>query len=178
MRRAAALCALLAACSSNGGSTPEDTFGKAKTALGKKDWRGLFGVIDADAGDLLLLDAVLFASSAMKGDPSTEKDLHDLANRHGLAEPRFVRTSTRKEMARDMFKELKDKPGLFADLMTCFETHGKQMRSVMLALENASLRNVKFDGDGASATLEGAGDEEGSVMFIRRDGRWYFSTVD
>jgi hypothetical protein len=75
-----------------------------------------------------------------------------------------------KEAAAQAFKDVKNKPALFQELIKAVEKYADQ-RNVFLP-KNARLKDVKIEGDTATGTVS-SDDGENEAAFVKKNGRWY-----
>lgn len=176
MTRYASLALLaLAACSRPGGSSPEDVFEKAKSASEKKDWKTLYACFDPQESDSVLFAFVMVAGFATMGNEAGAKEIEAICQKHGVKKgdgSGLGSKEAQKKAAADAFSGVKDKPALFADLMTAVEKYAKEGS---VTIVKGTLKDVKTDGDKATATMDKGDGKTDTMKFIRRDGRWYFA---
>jgi hypothetical protein len=162
MKRIISGLLLLAACGGSGGS-PEAVFGAAKKAAQSKDYRGLFNCMDPDKSDQLVLGSVMIVGFATMNNKSAEAEVEAVMKKHNVA----------KDGGEAAIKNVKDKPGLFADLMSIVEKHSKESAANMKV--DGDLKDVKIDGDTAKGDLVKSDGSKTPMTFVRKNGRWYLS---
>lgn len=145
-----ALSVSLIAC---GGKTPQDTFTKLKAAQEKKDHKAMASCLTSATLDKMNLGLTLVAGFATMGkdfkpDPAKEKELDAIFAKHGLKD---LKKQKSKEDAEKTMASIKDKPGLYADLITFIEKNSKKGSFNMP--EFVELKDVKVEGETATGKL-------------------------
>jgi hypothetical protein len=166
----------------NGGSSPQDVFDKVKVAATKKDWNALWSCICPDEADEVLFAFTLMAAFSTMGDEAKAKEFEALGKKHGVKERakdappmKLDDPEARKKAMEEMFSGVSDKKAYFLELMTFADRDTKAGEGLQLD-EKATLKDVKEEGDKATATLvKGDGKGDSTMVFKKRDGRWYMS---
>jgi len=177
---AAALVALAACGGKAGGSTPEDVFEQAKKAGTAKDYKTFYACVDPDGADGLLMGVCLGAGFSCMDDKDAQKELEAITTRHGLKKddnkPLGLGDRAKaKEAAKEMFKDVKDRPALFSELMAFTDKHSKGKKSLGDELDGTTLKDLKVEGATAKAKQLLKTGKESDIAFVKRDDRWYLS---
>ncbi len=176
---AAALVALAACGGKAGGSTPEDVFEQAKKAGSAKDYRTFYACIDPDGADGMLLAMSVGAGFTCMDNKDAQKELEGITTKHGLKtddkKPLGLGDKEKaKQAAKELFKDVKDRPALFSDLVTFMQKHGKD-KNVLGDLDGTTLKDLKVDGTTAKAKQVLKDGKESQIAFVKRDERWYLT---
>lgn len=178
MRRsiaAAVALALLASCGKGGGSTPEAAYNNAKQAVQDKNWRGLYNACDPEAVEVLILGSMMGAGFATMSNKDAKAELDEITKKHGLPENKApMGGGDMKAAAKEALKDVKDKPGLFADLMAFMEKHMKDQGGMKNEM-TGDIKDVKIEGETAKGTVTRADGKSSEIRFVRRNGLWYLS---
>ena len=174
-----ALVALVACGGGKGGaSSPQDVYDSAKSAAASKNWKALFQTIDPEKSDLMLFAVVMGASFSTMGNAEAQKELEPMLAKHGLdpkAKPNMSGKEGPESAAKEAFKNVKDKPALFAEVMAFTEKNSKGKDSMKMPFDNATLKDVKIDGEKATGTSTQADGKTTPMHFVKRAGSWYIS---
>ena len=174
---------VLVACGGGGGgsSTPEGVFEKAKSAAKSKDWRTVYSCFNPQESDLFLFGMLMGASFSTMSDKDVAKELESIQTKHGLKEHPDMKSmggsdpSNRNDMAKEAVKDVKDKPGLFDDLMRFMEKQGKGGAAFESKFVDVTLKDVKITGETATGQIVVADGKSRPTAFVRHEGAWYLS---
>ena len=78
---------------------------------------------------------------------------------------------TSAEIMKKLAAPIKDKPAFIADMLDALEEMGSE-ESKGMSLGDATLKDVKIDGDTAKGTIVKKGDKEEPIHFQKIDGGW------
>lgn len=179
---AAAVLCLVTGCGGGGGGaggdSPQDAFNKIKNGFQSGNYDAALRCVDPDSHDQMLFGTMLVVGFATMGKEGADAEVKGILQKHGVKtdkdnEDEKIDLSDEGAMKKAMaktFKDVKDKPALFHELMKVAEKYTKQTNA--LVPENAELKDVKIEGDTATGTISSEkGDNE--AKFVKKDGRWY-----
>lgn len=171
------LASLLPTCLSGCGSaqgfdSPEECCLEIKTSIEKKDMGGFYDCLteesqDVVAGSMVMMKMMSGMAAAM-GGPEAAKDFAEIdaaLEKHGVTKEAFEKAAPDRQQLKDpdAVKDLavvvKDKRAFVVDMFAAMEKSGKvaNLRDKL----NGELKDLKIEGDKATATLETPqGDEE------------------
>ena len=196
---AALVCLTADGCGGGGYDSPQAAFDAMKAAGEKKDWKGFCECMtpdsqDAMAGGMVVAGTMMKAmggfammgrgEQAEKTKAALEK-IDEVLKKHGLDEKAMKKVQEKMQGAEPkgpnkrlaMLKELaapiKDKPTFIGDMFAALEEMNPGEST--MSFENATLKDVKIDGDTATGTI--AKTDKGMKMdepinFKKIDGGW------
>ena len=158
-----------------GGSSPEDVFNKIKGGFESGDYASVLKYMAPDDQNSLLYVTMMGLGIATMGDKVAATEVEGILKKHGMKADKENNVNLSDEVAAkkalaETFKDVKDKPALFEELMKALEKHAGKTNPPIP--ENAQLTNVKIEGDTATGTITSEGKEK-EVNFVKIDGRWY-----
>jgi len=195
----AALICLTAVGCGGGHDSPQAAFDAMKAAADKKDWKGLCQCMtpdsrDAMAGGMVVAGTVMKATGVfamMGGGEKAEETkaalerIDEVLKKHGVDEDALekVRETMRGSEPKDpgnnfaVLKEfaalIEDKPTFIGDMFVALEEMNPGESP--MSFRNATLRDVKIDGDTATGTnartVKGTKKNE-PINFKKIDGGW------
>lgn len=165
-----------------GGKSPEATFKTMQSAALKQDNATMFACMDPQSHDSVLLGMTIAAGFLSFGKDETQKKaiedgLQGILDKHGVVqlgndEVKMTDKASMDQAASKMFGGVKDKPALFAEL-TAFIEKNSEKKAPKKNYGEGTLKDVKVEGDKATATFEKPDGSSQPVKFINRDGLWY-----
>jgi HEAT repeat protein len=167
-----------------GSETPQACFDAVKASAGKKDWGAFHDQVDPEDRNVAIFALLFLAAFATMGDDDAAKEFEGLMKKHGVpekkegAEPLPMNDKEKlKEAAKEMFKDVKDKRALFADILAFTESRQKEGENDgFMITEKTELTGLKEEGEVATGTLKGTkDDEEKPIKFVKRESRWYLA---
>ncbi len=178
---AVAVLCLVAGCSGGGGEaaggdSPQDVFNKIKDGFESGDYEASFRCVAPEGQDQMLFGMMMALGFATMGKEDAEAEVKGILKKHGVRVDEDEEgidlgdEAAMKEAIAKTFKDVKDKPALFQELMEAAEKHTVQMGPFVP--EAAQLKNVKIEGDTATGTISSEQGEE-EAEFVKKDGRWY-----
>ncbi len=197
---AALLCSTMIGCGSGGHNSPQAAFDAMKTAGEKKDWKGLSECLtpdsrDAMAGSMVIAGSMMKAMSAFAAMAPAEdaekmktalKNIDEILKKHGIDEEAMEKMQKKTEgkkpddpkevlaLLKEIAAPIKDKPAFIGDMMKALDEMSDDDSSGM-SFDNATLKDVKVDGDTATATIvkkTDDGEESDPIAFRKVDGGW------
>jgi hypothetical protein len=147
-------------------ATPDAVFAAAKTALNKEDWKGFCQCLTPESRDGfaagMAFAGIMMQGFASAGGADGEKDAKNIQavmDKHGLTEEVMQKNmegdspANQDEAAKRLLEPVKDRDAFVADIMAALSNlKGNQKKSPIE--KDATLKDVKVDGDSATATLE------------------------
>ena len=164
-----------------GGTSPEDCFLRMKAANDAKDWGAYHDLLTKASQDAMLPTLSFLGGAMSQGDEAAGKayaailTTHGLENLSGEQAPDVSRGGGEMN---DLFKDVKDRKQLFADLMGFAIARRDQMGDTDTV---QGIEGITVDGDEARAQIV-AVDAKGKELrdparFRKVDGRW-FAEID
>lgn len=179
---AAALLCLAAGCGGGGGEggdSPEDVFAKIKSSFESGDYDVTFRCMAPDGRDGMLFGMMIVLGFSTMGDEDATTEVENILKKHGAKVDEdedeeegidLGDEAKMKEAVAKIFKDVKNKPALFKDLMKALEKHSDESESPVP--KDAELKDVKIEGDTATGTISSEDGEE-EAEFVKQNGRWY-----
>ena len=164
---------------SGAGATPEETFETVKSAVENEDWKVLFSTMDPEERDVGLVGIVI---GCKMFKPEAGKEVDEVLTKRNVdmsklpANASMNDPAAAKKVAKDLFAGV-DTPSLFGDLMNVMEKMGGEKKGFG-DLKGSTLKDLKIDGDNATATIVSGDGDSDPVTFVRRDGKWYVPVAD
>lgn len=171
------------------GSTPEETFKNAKSAMEKDDWKGFISVMTEESQDVLAAGMVISAGfvAAVAEDSGDAKGAEDAKtiqsalDKHGLTKEFLEKEdagdappASPEEGMKKLIEPVKDRAQFFVDVMDAFKSLGKAQDESPMP-PGATLANLKVDGDSANGTIEFERDgkkRSEPIVFKKVGGKW------
>ncbi|MBI2920771.1 MAG: hypothetical protein HYY18_06760 [Planctomycetes bacterium] len=163
-----------------GGASPEEAFEKISEAAARKDFAGIYDVIDPRDRDLLLFHTRNFGAMPGIRDEEKRKEFEALKKKHNV--PEMVPDASLGMMDREpllkvlagMFKDVTDKRGFCVETLTFMAKNLPPEMTPFLDLAG-TLKDVKEVGDSATAILVESDGKKTPLVFRKVEEKWYFS---
>jgi hypothetical protein len=168
-------------------STPQATFDTAKAAVAKEDWKGFAQCLTPDsrdtmAGAMVMAGSMMQAFAGLGGDEGKKeaKDVEAVLKKHGIDEkslegpPLGDAKTDPNEAMKKLSSSIKDRDAFIGEIMTVMSKSGK-MKDKGPMTKDATLKDVKVDGDTASGTIATKADGKDvnePIKFRKISGAW------
>ncbi|MBI4612741.1 MAG: hypothetical protein HY720_03950 [Planctomycetes bacterium] len=155
-----------------GADSPDAVFAKAMAALNDSDKKAFASCLTPESQTEIATSLIIGAAmkTAMKEDGKAEFEA--ILKKHGLEKP--PAEGEAEPAVKKALEGVKDKPQLVADLGDWMEKFGGEGSNTK---SDATLKNVKIDGDKATGTVvtkrSDGTDKTEPTEFHRIDGKWY-----
>ncbi len=166
----AIVCLLLIGC----GPGPKQTFERARAAEAKRDFHGFASCLTPDKLDVMNARtcAMIVTVSMLSEDKQMRQDLLPLLEKHGLE----ILIQRGEQPGDSLFKRVKDKPRLYADMMTFMVEHRKKgTRLPRVRQTLGSLTELKTKGESAVGTVvvtRNGKESRNKIHFKKINGKW------
>ena len=121
-----------------------------------------------------------FLSQHLGIDPAAvEKEAKDIFAKHKVPEKQDgdnvdMNDETKmRAMLKEKLKDVPDKGALAGDLIMFMKKHSKKGSD--FSMFEGTVKDVKIDGDKATATLSKPDGKSSDIKFAKKDGRWYLA---
>jgi hypothetical protein len=172
-----------------GGATPEAAFGNLKTAFKNKDFKTAMGQTTPETQEMMIAGFSMIAPMMAMFDPEKgadkAKDFQKILDKHGVKPPDLAKMTPGqdpKTAMKDVAAGVKDKPACIGEIMQWMETSAKGSENSSMTMKdmgNATLVDVKIDGDTATGTIKGLpNDQSETQKFKKIDGAWFLDMSD
>ena len=175
----------LSGCGSKEHESPEAVFEAAKSALADEDMEGFMNCLtpesqDLFSGMLVMLGTMMKGFAALAGDDpdalQSVSKIEKVLETHGLSEDvmGMMESADESDPAAAMQKlvePIKDKAAFVGDMFEIFNEMDDSKRPSPGDQFKGALKDIKIDGDSASAVLEDGGKSE-PVQFRKVEGSW------
>ena len=176
-----------------GGTSPAETFAKAKSAALIRDWQKLFQYFDPQDRAILVFNIGMNArySSAFgtgKDNNSLLKELGDIQRKHEARWERSIgegfmllnQPDRIDKAANEYVENVKDLSKLFCDLVAFLDRDSQAAVPIELPIRenliDSELRDLKITDETATATfVKSDSANYYPYKFVKRDGIWYIS---
>ncbi|MEX2186435.1 MAG: hypothetical protein WD875_06565 [Pirellulales bacterium] len=162
------------AAASGGMATPEATFEAAKAAEEKGDWHAFVACVTPEGQEEGAMGMVLMAGFSSSADVKAALEKHGLTEEWGKKVGEDESIKDPEAAMKKMLEPVKDHAAFLADVLTAL---AKEKDSGFKGpdFRNSTLKDVKIDGDTATATREF--EEKGTketqaITFKKVDGNW------
>lgn len=181
-------CGSSSATGGYGGATPEATFGNMKTAFKNKDYRTMMGQTTPETQEMMIAGFSMLAPMMAMFDQDKGadkvKDFQKILDKHGVKTPDPAKMAPGQEKAamKEAAGGVKDKPACLGEIMAWMEASAKGSENSSMTMKemgNATLVDVKIDGDTATGTIKGLpNDQTETQKFKKIDGAWFMDMSD
>lgn len=179
---------LAAGCGARGGgATPEEAFSNAKAAAERNDWKAVCNSMTEESQEMMAggiafggMMMQVFAGLGGEEDAAKTAKIKQTMAKHGLTDAFLAKINDDKsakspeERMKTMVEPINDHGQFIADMMAALAEVGDKDEQGPFT-KDATLTNVKIDGDAASGTIEtshGGNKQSEPIAFKKVGGRW------
>lgn len=146
--------------------SPEETFKSVKAALEKEDWKGFTANLTPESRDMFAgmmgFAGVMMQAFAGLGGPEGAEKVKPIAEalaKHGLTEEVMKKMEDEKpgspeEGIKKIIEPVKDRDQFVADMMVALKAFDDGKKEKSPISKDAELKDLKIDGDNATASIE------------------------
>lgn len=180
----------LTGCGQKKYTSPEAVFEAARSAVADEDMEGFVNCLTPESqylfsGMLVLVGSMMMDFAAFAGDDADAAEavsnMEKVFEKHGLTEHGWLTEDVMKEMEEadesdstaameKLAEPIKDKAAFMADMLEAFKGLDNEGGSPADQFKG-TLKDIKIDGDSASAVLEDGGNTE-PIQFKKVKGSW------
>jgi hypothetical protein len=171
----------LVGCGRGGMNTPEATFERFKSAFETKDYKTAFAQITPQTQDGMIGSMALHIGAMTAFDPKNAPEAQRILDKYEVQKLPDNSVPDREMIADEALKQVvarvKDKPGCIAEFRVFMDKNrpSKERVSIIEDLSNATLADLKIEGDSATATVitkRNGQDITDSIKFKKMSGVW------
>ncbi len=159
-----------------GAASPQECYDRMESAFKGKNFAAYYDLLCAESQDDLLPMMTLLAGAVASGDEVSMNEFKGILTRHGieeLAADEPTGGTGPAPASAELFKDVKDRRGLFGDVMAFALSRQGNEDEETVGLENLVVKGDTATGEIVKKIGPQAKLEREPVRFKRVDGRWF-----